>query len=223
VSPKDAKERRIAWILLIVCPLLIMIEFVYVTLGYAHGLDAGHPMEYLQVTCILWAAVSAVLPALRLLKIIAMPLWFILLVYGNMWLFIASLCQGMYFEMLWWPNFTHVISAVVVTAIVFMALCLMKAHSPPHVTFGTKGGMVAMTIMVGLSFGAVWEIMEGFTDIISQYDYMSYGAVHSLGNLTADMIGTFLMGGIALIILSKYGEEHVASSIRLGKKNIDVK
>jgi hypothetical protein len=81
--------------------------------------------------------------------------------------------------------------------------------------------MVAMTIMVGLSFGAVWEIMEGFTDIISQYDYMSYGAVHSLGNLTADMIGTFLMGGIALIILSKYGEEHVASSIRLGKKNID--
>jgi hypothetical protein len=39
--------------------------------------------------------------------------------------------------------------------------------------------------------------------------------------MMADMIGAFIMAVIAFVILSKHDAKHVASSIRLGKKNID--
>ena len=221
MNAEDVKERRIAWAMLVICPLLMMAEYAYVTMGYAHGLEAGHPMEYLQTTCLLWALISMVLPALRILRVAALPLWFTVLVYGDMCLFVVSLCQGMYFEMLWWPDFTHVISSAVVASIAFLALCLMQAGSPTHVSLGSRGGIVVMTIIVAFGFGAIWEIMEGFTDIITQVDYMSYGAQHTISNFNADMLGAFIMGAAAWIILSRHDEVYVASKVRLGKKNID--
>ena len=222
MNSEDAKERRAAWAMLVICPLLMMAEFAYVTMGYAHGLEAGHPMEYLQTTCVLWALISMVLPILRILRVAALPLWFSVLVYGDMCLFVVSLCQGMYFEMLWWPDFTHVISSAVVASLAFLALCLMQARSPPHVSLGARGGIVAATIIVAFGFGAIWEIMEGFTDIITQVDYMSYGAQHTISNFNADMLGAFLMGAVAWAILTRHDVMYVASKIRIGRKNIDV-
>jgi hypothetical protein len=207
--------------MLIVCPLSVMLMFVYVTLGYARGLAAGHPMEYLQMTCILWAIVMTVLPIFRLARLISLPYWFLLLVYADMYLFVITLCEGLYFDLLWWPDFTHVISSMVIAAIIFMALCLMQTHSPPHVTFGSRGGLIAVLLIAALSFGAIWEIMEGMTGILTGVDYMSYGTLHTMGNLTADLIGAVIMSAIAWAMLSTRDAKDIASKIRLGKKNID--
>ena len=221
MNAEDVKERRIAWAMLILCPLSIMMMFVYVTLGYARGLAAGHPVEYLQLTCVLWAIIMTVLPILRLARLVSLPLWFIVLVYGNMYLYVISLCEGLYFNLLWWPDFTHVISSMVIASIVFIALCCMEAGSPKHVTFGSRGGIIAMTIFAAFSFGAIWEIMEGFTDILTGVDYMSYGALHTMGNLVADMLGVIIMAAVAWLLLSSHEVKDIASKVRLGRKKID--
>jgi hypothetical protein len=195
--------------------------FTYVTLGYANGLAVGHPMGYLQTTCVLWAIVMTVLPILRLVRLVSLPLWFIILVYADMYLFVVTLCEGLYFEVSWWADFTHVISSMVVASIAFMAMCSMQARSPPHVNFGSRGGAVAMLLLVGFSFGAIWEVMEGMTDIITGVDYMSYGALHTMGNLIADTIGAIFMTTIAWVMLGRRDMKTIASRIRLGKKSID--
>ena len=222
MNPAEIKERRVAWAMLVICPLTMLLEFAYVTSGNAQGLAAGHPMEYLQATCLLWAIVMLFIPALRLLRIISLPYWFIALLYADMYMYVMSLCQGFYFDLPWWANFTHVISSMVVTAIVFLALCIMEKHSPPHNTLGTRGGITAVLLIVGLSFGAVWEMMEGFTDIITQVDYMTYGSVHTLGNLFADTVGTVIMTAIAWVILGRQSAKETASKVRMGRRNIDV-
>ena len=214
------KERRIAWIMLIVCPLSMIAMFAYVTAGYAPGLDAGHPMEYLQSTCILWAGVMIILPALRLGRYVSLPLWFLVLVYGDMYLYVISLCQGMYLNVSWWGDMTHVIAAIIVTAIVFVALCLMQERSPGHVTFGSNRGILLMLFFISMSFGGLWELMEGLTDALSGQAYMIYGATDSLGDLTADMIGVTFMVIVAYLILRKQSTADVTSKIRFGRNSI---
>lgn len=218
----DRKERRIAWAMLILCPLSLLLVCALVTMGYGRGL-IYHRAEYLQITCIAWAAIMTVLPILRLTRLITLPYWFTALLYSNMYMFALSLCYGLYLDpdTYWWANFTHVISSMVVAAIVFMALCLMESRSPPHVTLGGRGGITAMVFVISCAFGAIWEVIEGFTDIISKFDYMSYGAVHTLWNLVADTIGAAIMAAIVFVILSGRSAEQVVSEIRLGRKNID--
>jgi len=226
MNASETKERKVAWAMLILCPLSMMIVCAIVTMGYGRGL-LHHQLGYLQVTCILWAIIMMVLPVLRLARKISLPYWFMALLYADMYMFVLSLCHGMYFEpllfgeMLWWGDFTHVISGMVVASIVFMALCLMESRSPKHVTLGGRGGIAVMVFIIGCAFGVIWEMMEGFTDIISEFDHMSYGGVYTLYDLLADAIGAFIMAVIAFIILSKHDAKHVASQIRMGKRNID--
>lgn len=222
MNDRDARERRIAWAILILCPLSMAFMFVYVTLGYAPGLAAGHPMVYLQTTCTLWAVVMTVLPILRLARLVSLPLWFMVLLYGDMYMFVITLCEGFYFDIFWWADFTHVVSTMVIASIVFMTLSSMQARSPPHVSFGSRGGVVAMIIFIAFSFGAIWEILEGFTGILTGVDYMSYGVLHTMGNLTADMMGALIMATIAWVMLGHRDVKDIASKIRLGRKRIDV-
>ncbi|MCL2143091.1 MAG: hypothetical protein FWH44_02375, partial [Methanomassiliicoccaceae archaeon] len=204
MSAEDVKERRIAWAMLIICPLSMMLMFALVTMEMVRGLN-WHPVEYLQATCVLWAIVMTVLPALRLANLISLPLWFVALLYANMYMYVLSLCYGMYLDpsISWWGDVTHVISSMVVSSIAFMALCLMESHSPSHVTLGRRGGITVMVFIIGCAFGAIWEIMEGFTDIIASFDYMSYGGAFTLYDMWADMIGSFLTAAIAWMILGR--------------------
>ena len=220
MSTEAIKERRIAWTLLIACPSLMLLILAYVSAGNAPGLDAGHPMEYLQMTCLLWAGISIVIPLLRILRFVSLPLWFVLLVQGDMFLYVISLCQGFYLNLSWWGDLTHIIASAIVTGFVFIALCLMEARSPEHVTFGSKYGMTLILFLVALSFGGIWEMMEGFTDAVTGTPYMVYGATDTLGDLVADFVGVSLMSITALIILSKQGAENVASKVRLGRNMI---
>ena len=216
----DIKERRVAWALLIFCPAMMLVILAYVSAGNASGLDAGHPMEYLQMTCILWAMISTAIPLLRLLRFVSLPIWFILLVQGDMFLYVISLCQGFYLNLSWWGDLTHIIASVIVTSFVFIAICLIQSRSPEHVTFGSKYGITLILFLVALSFGGIWEIMEGFTDVLTGTSYMVYGATDTLGDLVADFVGVSLMSITALVILSKQGAERVASKVRLGRSMI---
>jgi len=222
MNAEDRKERRVAWAMLVLCPLSMVLMYIYVTLGYAPGLAAGHPMNYLQATCTVWGIIVIVPPFLRLIRLVSLPYWFLVLIYANMYMYVLSLCWGFYFNYFWWADFTHILSTMVVTSIVFMALCSIQAVSPPHVSLGSKGGIIAVTLLIGLSFGAIWEIMEGMTEVISGVDDMSYGVLHTMGNLTADTMGAIIMSTIAWAMLSHLDTKKIASKVRLGRKRIDV-
>jgi hypothetical protein len=217
----EKKERRIAWTMLVLCPLSMALMFIYVTLEMAPGLDAGHPMIYLQLTCVLWAIVMMIVPVLRLLRFVALPLWFSAILYADMYMYVISLCLGMYMNYYWWANFTHVISTMAVAAIVLLALCKITTDAPPHVSLGSNGGIIVMMFFMAAAFGAIWEFSEGMTDLLSGYDYMIYGAIDNVGNLAADIVGVIIMVPIARVLLSRYGAKGIASAFRVGRKDID--
>lgn len=229
MNAEDAKERKLAWAMLILCPLSVMLIFCAVTLGYGRALELGrHPVEYLQVSCVLWAVIMTVPPILRLARLISLPKWFLLMIYLDMYMFVIWLFQGFYFDLFilgpiqfGWGDFTHVVSGITVAAIVFIALCIMETRSPKHVTFGSRGTIALFVFLGACAFGTFWEIMEGMTDIISGFDYMVYRGADSLYDMVADVIGAAVMAVIAWMMLGRYTAEDIASKIRMGKKNID--
>ena len=229
MSPEDARERRVAWMMLILCPLSVMLLFCAATMGYGRALALDrHPIEYLQVSFVLWAVIMTVLPIMRLVRLISLPRWFLIMIYADMYMFVIWLFEGFYFDIFvlgpiqfGWGDFTHVVSGMIVAAIVFVALCLIESRSPKHVTFGTKGTIVLLVFLSGCAFGAFWEIMEGFTDIIAGHDYMVYRGVDTLYDLLADLIGGAVMALIAWVMLRRHSAKEIASKVRMGKKNID--
>ncbi len=182
-------ERIRSLCLLVLCPAVLVVLFMSVELGIAPGIAAGHPPEYLKGTCIAVALVSIILPILSLRNIIVLPNWFLAMVYFDLYMYVTTLCCGMYFTISWWGDFSHVISSVVVTEIILMALCVMTTYSPSHVTLGNNGGLAVTLFIISVSFGGIWELIECSTDLLAGSSYMVYGAAGSLADITADAIG----------------------------------
>ena len=221
-AAEDAVQRRNAKLMLVLCPVSFMVVFAAVTLGWDPGIRAGHPLEYLQATCFLWALISMVLPALRLLRIFSLPRWFEAVIYFDMYLYVLSLCSGLYLNVSWWGDCTHVFSSFLVSGIVFMALSIMHSGLPPHANFGGRGGFVVILFLVSLSFGGIWEIMEGMTDIIAGQSYMVYGAIDTLGDLTADTIGVTVFCAVVYVALGKVPIGRITEGLRFGKSSFAV-
>ncbi len=214
---QDEYERRVAWAMLILCPLSFLFISVFSFIGVMPGIEAGHPAIYLEATCFAWALVSMLLPALRLLRLVSVPRMFLIVVYANMYFYVLSLNVGLYMNVSWWGDMGHVISSTIVTMIVFIALCVMECNSPPHVTFGRRSGMAAMLFLVALSFGGIWEMMEGFADFAGGDSYMVYGASDTMGDLTADLIGVMIVTVCAYVYLGRFTAEDIASTVRIGR------
>lgn len=221
-AERDASERRIALITLIACPLSFMFISVFVFLDMMPGIDAGHPPEYLIATCIAWALVSMILPALRLLRLISLPWMFNLVVYANMYFYVISLNLGLYLNVSWWGDMGHMISSTIVSMIVFVAFCIMECNSPQHVTFGDRRGFVVMMALAALSFGGVWEMMEGFVDFAGGTSYMVYSASDTMGDLTADLIGVCIVSICAYIYLGSHSPSDISDTVRIGRKEFEV-
>lgn len=219
---QDARERRVAWSMLVLCPLSFMLISVFAFMGVAPGIEAGHPAIYLVATCIAWAIVSMILPVLRLLRLVSMPAMFLYAVYGNMYFYVISLNIGFYLNISWWGDMGHVISSTIVSMIVFIALCIVECHSPAHVTFGNRKGLCAMLFLVALSFGGIWEMIEGFADFAGGGSYMVYGANDTMGDLTADLIGVFIVVVCAYMYLGKNTPDDIYSTVRIGKAAFEV-
>lgn len=217
-SETDARERRNAKLLMVLAPIGMMIICAFVVTGLAPGLDAGHPMVYLVATCVLWAMISLVLPILRLMELVSLPAGLVAVIYGNMFFYVLCLCAGFYLNVSWCGDFGHVVSSIVVSSIVFVAICLIDAHSPPHVTMGSRAGVTIMLFMVAMSFGGIWEMMEGFTDAVTGSSYMVYGATDTMGDLSADFLGVTAVSIFAYLYLGRSSTDRIASKVRFGKK-----
>ena len=223
IAPEqDAHERRVAWAMLIGCPMSFLFLSIFSFIGVMPGIEAGHPPIYLEMTCFAWALVSMFLPALRLLRLVSLPPMFLAIIYANMYFYVISLNVGLYLNVSWWGDMGHVISSTIVTMIVFVALCIMECKSPEHVTFGNRRGLVAMLFLVALSFGGIWEMMEGFADFAGGASYMVYGASDTMGDLTADLIGVCIISACVYWYLGEHTANDVASQVRIGKAAFEV-
>ena len=221
-SDQDRRERRLTKIKLVVLPIPFIMILITVLMDLAPGLEAGHPIEYLAATCILWALIIEVLPLLRLLRIFSLPWWFETILYANMYLYVTALCGGLYLNISWWGDMTHVLSSLIVAGFVFLILCFMDSKLPDHASFGGRAGMSLMLFFVAMSFGGIWEIMEGMTDFIAGSAYMQYGADDTLGDITADFTGVLLMTIISYLIMGKRSANDIASEVRFGKNAFKV-
>jgi hypothetical protein len=216
-AEQDRLERRNAKIKLVVLPIPLIIVLITVLMDIAPGLDAGHPPEYLIATCLVWILIILVLPILRLARIFSLPIWFEAIIYANIYMYVTALCGGLYLNVKWWGDMTHVLSSLIVAGFVFLVLCVVQSRLPPHATLGGRGGMTAMLFLISMSFGGIWEIMEGMTDFFSGQAYMIYGANDTLGDMSADLLGVVLMTIIAYIILGKQSAQDTARNVRFGK------
>ncbi len=214
-------ERIRALCMLVLCPILLIILFVSVELGIAPGIAAGHPKEYLQGTCIVVALVTLILPILSLKNVIVLPNWFLALVYFDLYMYATTLCCGMYFTISWWGDLSHVISSVVVSEIIFMALCVMTGYSPNHVTIGSRGGFAVTLFIISVSFGGIWELIECSTDWIAGSSYMVYGADGSLADMTADAIGAGIVAVYAYISLKANTPADMIRDLKIRIRNPD--
>lgn len=219
---QNAREVRTAWAMLVLCPLSFMVIAIFPILGIAPGIEAGHDPIYLIATCIAWALVSMLLPVLRLARLVSMPRMFLLAVYGNMYFYVISLNLGFYLNLSWWGDMGHVISSTIVTMIVFIALCVIECSSPKHVTFGRRTGMVAMLVLVSLSFGGIWEMIEGFVDFAGGGSYMVYSARDTMGDLTADLLGVIIVSVLTYWYLGRHTPWDIFSSLRFGRDAFEV-
>lgn len=214
---QDAKERRNAWIMLIACPASFLFLSVFSFIGVMPGIAAGHEPIYLEMTCFAWAIVSMFLPVMRLLRILSVPTVFLAVVYADMYFYVLSLNVGLYLNVSWWGDMGHVISSTVVTMIVFVAMCAIQSRAPSYVTLGSNTGMAVMTFLVAMSFGGVWEMIEGFADFAGGHAYMVYGADDTMGDLTADMIGAAIFSILAFVYLKDHDPAHITADLRVGR------
>ena len=178
------------------------------------GTRYGHPPEYLLSTYVATSLLISVIPILRLTGVVRMPWWFNLLLVFDLYFYSISLSLGFYMndDIAWWGFLGHVMSAICIGAIVFLALCVIEKQSPVRVTLGSRAGVILITMLITISFGGIWEVMEGYVDIIVGQAYMSYGVFDSLDDLRADVLGAIFMAIIAAFIMRKKSAADVASN-----------
>ena len=82
--------------------------------------------------------------------------------------------------------------------------------------------MAIMLLLVALSFGGVWEMIEGFTDGVTGNAYMVYGASDTMGDLSADLIGAFIVSVGVYLYLGNHVPSDISSKVRLGRKAFDI-
>lgn len=210
MTPLTEHQDKVLSLLVLVVEIAVFSGMALtVSQGIAPGLDY-HPSEYLIATCVACALLLAVIPVLRITNLVKMPWWFNMLLILDVYIYSISLCLGMYMSVYWWGFFGHVLSTMSVGAVVFLALCIIEKHSPSRITFGSNAGIHCFTLMISLAFGGIWEVMEGYVDIVAGQAYMSYGVFDSLDDLRADLVGSILMVILAEYLLKLKTPEEIA-------------
>jgi len=219
----EEEGKRICLIAILIVALTYGFFLTMTFLELAPGLEAGHPSEYLISTFFAVGSVVMILLLLWYFNIVRMPLWFTALLAFNLYYYSISMFFGMYLRVSWWGDVAHCISSMCVTAVVFLGLCVLESHSPGHVTLGSRKGILAMQLLIGICLGGVWEIMEGYVDIITGTSYMVYGVTDTLYDLRADTAGAIIMVIIGYILLGKYSVRQISDTTRLwfSKKKAD--
>ncbi len=218
LSPEADRKLTVAYWL---CMLAITtVDIITVYTGDAPGLLPGrHPPEYLYISNVAIFLLISVIPVLRLLDLVHMPWWFNLMLTFDVYLYIVSLTCGFYKDesISWWGFLGHTCSSMSLCALCFLALCIVKKHSPVDVSYGHNIGFLVLLFFVSIAFGGIWEVMEGYIDIVAGTSYMSYGIFDSLQDLEADTLGTTIMCIAAGLLLRTRTPEDIADSTRVRK------
>ena len=94
----------------------------------------------------------------------------------------------------------------------FLALCIIQKYQPKRLTLGSDAAIHCYTLMISLAWGGIWEIMEGYIDMVTGTNYMTYGVFDTLDDLRADLVGSVIMVVIAGLMLRKRTPIDIADS-----------
>ena len=212
-SPEADRKLTLAfWIGMLV---ITVIDLITVFMDIAPGLGPEkHPSEYLIISNIAIFLLISVVPVLRLLGLVRMPWWFNILLAFDVYLYVVSLTCGFYKEdsLPWWGFLGHTCSSMAMSALSFLALCIVITHSTVKVRYGRNLGFLMILFFVSIAFGGIWEVMEGYVDIVTGMDYMSYGVFDSVQDIEADTLGAVIMCIIAGLLLRTRTPEDIAAS-----------
>jgi len=213
-------DRRFTIAVWVVMALISVVCIISAVTGITPGVAPGrHPPEYLVVSNVAIFLLISVIPVLRLTGVVKMPWWFNFILIGDVYLYSVSLTLGFYLDpgLPWWGSFGHACSSIAVSSLVFLALCLVAAHSKGKIQYGNDFGLLFITFMFSLALGGIWEVMEGYIDIVTGESYMSYGVLDSLGDLRADFAGALAVCIGAAFLLRRQTIYDIAARTHLGR------
>lgn len=202
------QQKKIDLALMILCPLGLIVVFILARLGY--GL-AVYSDTYVAATQVVMAALTVILPAIRYTRRLVFPYWFIFIINGNIYLYCIPLFLGYYDTIWWWDEFAHWMSTILVTLIVFIALCLIQYLAKR--VYMPAGVMCFLTLVGGFALGNIWEIMEGTIDWLFGGDYMQHWIADTLEDIHMDFVGSMTMTIIAYFVLRRTSIEELVSEI----------
>ena len=212
------KDRKLTWAFWMGILVITLIDIATVLMDIAPGLGPDkHPPEYLFISNIAIFLLISVIPVLRLLGIVRMPWWFNLLLAFDVYLYVVSLTCGFYKEdsLPWWGFLGHTCSSMSISALSFLALSIVITRSPVDVRYGHTLGFLVILYFVSVAFGGIWEVMEGYVDIVAGTEYMSYGVFDSVQDMVADSLGALIMCVIAGYLLRTRTPADIASSTEI--------
>lgn len=201
-------ERKIDLACIFLFPAGLLIFFVLARLGYATG-EYGD--TYIAATHIVIAMLVAIIPAIRYTRKLVFPYWFVIIITLNIYAYGIPLFLGFYDNFWWWDEFAHWMSTLLVSMVVFVALCLIQCFGGR--TDMPTGILCFLTFIGGFAFGNVWELMEGTIDWLFGGDYMQHHMADSLEDIHMDFLGALTMGIVGFILLKRKSPEDIVASM----------
>lgn len=191
---------------LIVFPSVQILFCILALMGFAIGVNG---QDYIATTHLVVAFLTIPFPYLHYKRKFLFPYWFIAVVTFCMYAYSISLFMGFFEIFWWWDEFTHWFSSIIVSMIVFFALCILT--SAMKKVEMSNMVIVMMVFFAGFGFGGVWEIYEGSVDYLANKAFMSYSLTDTLYDIHMDVVGAFTMTvASALILRNKNAEQLVA-------------
>jgi hypothetical protein len=112
---------------------------------------------------------------------------------------------GLYDRIPWYDNLVHFLVPLLGAPVVYIALARLDVLPDPRdETHGRHYvGIFVVTLALGLAIGAVWEIVEYFSDRMLG-SQLSLGNADTVGDLVADGLGA-VAGAALLVVWSVFG------------------
>lgn len=190
------QERKIDLACIILLPLGQLIFGIASRMGLAIG---QYGDTYIFSTFIVMAIIVVILPIIRYKRWLVFPYWFVAMVSLCIYIYSVPLFLGFFDNLWWWDEFSHWYSSVIVSMIVFLALCLMQ-YSAKRMYMSIPV-LAFLTFFMGFGFGCVWEVYEGTVDWVFNGSYMSYSVFDSLCDVQMDFLGSLTMAVIGAIVV----------------------
>lgn len=183
---------------LFVLPGIMLIFSALGFLGHNHGVSTAWYVGFTNLFC---AIIITILPLLKRIGWFTAPYWLMIMMSLDVMLYGLSLFFGFYHYYWWWDKFTHVLSSILVTMLVFIALGAIECHTN-RISLMPKSAFLLTTFLIGVAIGNAWEMFEGFVDFIVSSNHMQdLDAFDTLMDTVMDAIGALIMTAVGAVIL----------------------